>query len=250
MSVLPRTVLVLNQKSQETSLSTGFVKTSRKLECAVGVRIASLERRRSGGSFRTSSICTRGRRQGGRFGSGRWGHPDTPQAMLLRGTACPRATPAAQVQVAVLRAAHTRAHFLPSLVHVHPGARITLQPLPCILHPEARGASALGPCRGNASLLLYFWVLDHLAVFTLGIPAVRESLLGKGARTGLHCKGWASCWSDGLTHRAWYSQSPVFSVLSLHGTRLHTGTIPAASRPAGTREPGVSLYFALLCPAG
>lgn len=66
MSVLPRTVLVLNQKSQETSLSTGFVKTSRKLERAVGVRIASLEIRRSGGSFRTSSICTRGPgRQGG-----------------------------------------------------------------------------------------------------------------------------------------------------------------------------------------
>lgn len=146
---------------------------------------------------------------------------------------------------------HTRAHFLPSLFHVHPGARITLQPLPCVLHPEARVASALVAMPGgNASLLLCFWVLDHLAVFTLGIPAVRESLLGKGARTGLRRKGWASCWSDGLTHRAWYSQSPVFSVLSLRGTRLHTGTIPTASRPAGTREPGVSLCSALLCPAG
>ena len=66
MSVLPRTVLVLNQKSQQTSLITGFVKTSRKLECAVGVRVARLERKGRGESFQTSSICARGPgRQGG-----------------------------------------------------------------------------------------------------------------------------------------------------------------------------------------
>ena len=161
--------------------------------------------------------------------------------MLLQGTACPRATPAARVQVAVLCAAHTHEHTsypLSSTFILVQGSHFSLFRAFFTLKPARQ--VLLRPCREAcffASLLLCIWLLDHLAVFTLGIPAVRESLLGKGARTGLSCKGWASCWSDGLTHTAWYSQSQIFSVLSLRGTKIHTRTIPAAFRPPGTREP-------------
>lgn len=147
---------------------------------------------------------------------------------------------------------HTRAHFLPSPFHVHPGARITLQPLPCILHPEARGASALGPCRGNASLLLCFWVLDHLAVFTLGIPAVRESLLGKGARTVSTVKaGPLAGLTASLTGLGILSPQSFLSFLSVapgytlgpsrqhpapqgHGSPESPFTLPSSAQPANS----------------
>lgn len=148
-------------------------------------------------------------------------------------TACPRGTlrPECRRPRSVIHT-HTSTlfHTLPAgttLQHFY--ASFTLKLSRCVL---------LLTCSGcGCALLLVVSLLDHRIVFTRGIPALWVSTvarLAQGARTGFSSKDWASCWSDGLTHRAWYSWSPSLPVLSLRSTRMHPGTFLGTSHPPGT----------------
>lgn len=142
----------------------------------------------------------------------------------------------ARVQAATLCDAHAHFHTLP---HTFP-AGTTLQHFYASFTLKLSRCVLLLTCPGwGCTLLLFISLLDHRVVFTLGIPAVRESTvarLAQGARTGFSSKDWASCWSDGLTRRAWCSWSPSLPVLS-RSTRMHTGTFLGASHSPGTGSP-------------